>query len=162
MPRSTSDFDDKTKRYQKANRLSDRRYTARRPLPPNGSSRSTSPIRCSSFSGFFGRRSQERAEGQAPPSSHKLSRPQRGTEISASCSCPYSCPCSCSCSYSFSTSTFTSSSPATSVAGSETLADTKLSRVAFACASFSARFAFATLIMSFMRLSWFTSEAPGS
>ena len=60
--------------------------------------------------------------------------------------------------YAFSVSI--SSSPASSWVACGRAASTNRSRASFASASFSARFAYATLIISLMRLSWFTSEAP--
>lgn len=56
----------------------------------------------------------------------------------------------------------TSSAPASSCSACGPLARTNASRACLASASLSARFAFATEIMSLMRLSWFTSDAPGS
>ena len=62
----------------------------------------------------------------------------------------------------YASSVSTSSLPASCALPCDPSAFTKVSRAARASDSFSARFAFATEIISLMRLSWFTSDAPGS
>lgn len=62
----------------------------------------------------------------------------------------------------YASSVSTSSFPASCALPCDPSAFTKVSRAARASDSFSARFAFATEIISLMRLSWFTSDAPGS
>lgn len=62
----------------------------------------------------------------------------------------------------YASSVSTSSLPASCALPYDPSAFTKVSRAARASDSFSVRFAFATEIISLMRLSWFTSDAPGS
>ena len=60
------------------------------------------------------------------------------------------------------TSVISTSTEAAMASGSSGAPSRATARAARASASFSARFALATAIMSLMRLSWFTSLAPGS
>ena len=60
------------------------------------------------------------------------------------------------------TSVVSTSTRSATASGSSGAPSRATARAARASASFSAKFALATAIMSLMRLSWFTSEAPGS
>lgn len=62
----------------------------------------------------------------------------------------------------YASSVSTSSLPASYALPCDPSAFTKVSRAARASDSFSAKFAFATEIINLIRLSWFTSDAPGS